>query len=492
MERIKISNFRSVKDSWDIELGPITFFTGKNNSGKSTVLKALMVLSDYCKSNNHLELSFRGESRNHHKVDSYKNAVNWDNFDKGDKEIQFSFVNAFKDDEGIRNHEITLIFEPLSQPNNEDERIQKGILKSATIKNTFTNDSFNMQRMTDGEFKIIADKDFFLEEEKTLADQIEQLKGEKTLMDLGTGKVQPDIDSKIQNLQSILEENGEIIEDPIFETSFNLKELLYRDPIMDKIFSASLRKCKTKRGKLEMPKEAHHISNEFRFLAEHLSPHRNNQSRLYKIDDLSNDINRLGSAYLNNPINRNGKAHQFFIKWLRYFDIGDNYTISLVHGDYILVQITGNNRTFNLIEKGFGAGQLFTMLLGIALEIDNKEKDSIIMIEEPEANLHPDFQSELADMFYEAYKSHGIRFIIETHSEYIIRRTQVIAFKNNYLSEHNGKPNPFKLYYFDSEGPYEMKYLENGKFDRRFGEGFYDARDKSAIELYKLSRRRNE
>ena len=83
MERIKISNFRSVKDSWDIELGPITFFTGKNNSGKSTVLKALMVLSDYCKSNNHLELNFRGETKNHHKVDSYQNAINWDNFDKG-------------------------------------------------------------------------------------------------------------------------------------------------------------------------------------------------------------------------------------------------------------------------------------------------------------------------------------------------------------------------------------------------------------------------
>ena len=196
----------------------------------------------------------------------------------------------------------------------------------------------------------------------------------------------------------------------------------------------------------------------------------------------------MGSAYLNNPINRNGKAHQFFIKWLRYFDIGDNYTISLVHGDYILVQITGNNRTFNLIEKGFGAGQLFTMLLGIALEIDNNEQDSIIMIEEPEANLHPIFQPGLADMFYDAFNAHGVRFIIETHSEYIIRHTQVIGRKNNLFSKLEGKPNPFKVYYFDKEGPYEIKYRADGIFNRKLGPGgFLDVADQSVVDLYRLN-----
>ena len=40
MDKIKISNFRKVKGTWDLNLAPVTFFTGTNNSGKSSVLKS--------------------------------------------------------------------------------------------------------------------------------------------------------------------------------------------------------------------------------------------------------------------------------------------------------------------------------------------------------------------------------------------------------------------------------------------------------------------
>ena len=47
MERIKIKNFRKIKETWELDLAPITFFTGTNNSGKSSVLKAVMALDDF-------------------------------------------------------------------------------------------------------------------------------------------------------------------------------------------------------------------------------------------------------------------------------------------------------------------------------------------------------------------------------------------------------------------------------------------------------------
>jgi AAA15 family ATPase/GTPase len=79
MEKIRISNFRKIKGTWELELAPITFLTGTNNSGKSSVLKALMILSDFSLSKNHLELSFNGNNARKHKIDRFLNAANWNN-----------------------------------------------------------------------------------------------------------------------------------------------------------------------------------------------------------------------------------------------------------------------------------------------------------------------------------------------------------------------------------------------------------------------------
>ncbi len=50
-----------------------------------------------------------------------------------------------------------------------------------------------------------------------------------------------------------------------------------------------------------------------------------------------------------------------------------------------------------------------------------------VIIEEPELNLHPALQSKLADLFLDVHQMWGIDFLIETHSEYILRRSQVIG-----------------------------------------------------------------
>ena len=107
----------------------------------------------------------------------------------------------------------------------------------------------------------------------------------------------------------------------------------------------------------------------------------------------------------------------------------------------------------------------------------------IIIIEEPEQNLHPRLQSKLADLFYELNKNFGYRFLIETHSEYIIRRSQVIVANENYESEKELKEkNPFMVYYFDEnndrEPYYPMEYEISGAFKNKFGEGFFDEASK--------------
>lgn len=106
-------------------------------------------------------------------------------------------------------------------------------------------------------------------------------------------------------------------------------------------------------------------------------------------------------------------------------------------------------------------------------------KDSCLVLEEPESHLHPCYQSKLADMLLMAYQKYNIRFIVETHSEYLVRRSQVIVAENKYANEQELSENcPFKVYYMPSPNkemnPYDMEYQTTGGFKQGFGEGFYD------------------
>jgi predicted ATP-binding protein involved in virulence len=181
------------------------------------------------------------------------------------------------------------------------------------------------------------------------------------------------------------------------------------------------------------------------------------------------------------------------------FDIGEDYKITPLHGLATIIEINEisnkDNSWINLVDKGFGAGQIFAILLRIAtfinkLELQNiskfktkeayfslKEKP-ILLIEEPEANLHPKFQSLLAEMFYQAAITFGLQFIIETHSEYMIRSSQLI-----HLKQVNKDNNVFSIYYFDKEGPYKMNFREDGRFTNEFGPGFFDVNSNLIFDL---------
>ena len=74
--------------------------------------------------------------------------------------------------------------------------------------------------------------------------------------------------------------------------------------------------------------------------------------------------------------------------------------------------------------------KLITTLINIELSILTKDyKYVTLAIEEPENHLHPRYQALLAEMFADAYKNYGIHFIVETHSEYMVRKLQTLVAK---------------------------------------------------------------
>lgn len=233
-------------------------------------------------------------------------------------------------------------------------------------------------------------------------------------------------------------------------------------------------------------------------------------------DYVANTIN----DYYNSKIKNNNVECRFIKKWLKKFDIADNFRIKCLGGESFCVElIKDNSFSVNLADMGIGAIQIFTLLIRIAyimrihnipIRINLKGKDlegrklgfkeeslmedfsPVIVIEEPEQNLHPKTQSLLADLFFEMNQKYGFKIIVETHSEYLIRKSQVLvkdfASKNNIKTKEDlDIINPFKVYYFDSKSDvepyYEMKYGTNGLFDRKFGEGFIDISSKLLMDL---------
>lgn len=199
----------------------------------------------------------------------------------------------------------------------------------------------------------------------------------------------------------------------------------------------------------------------------------------------------------------------FINKWLKEFGICDSLKIENEEGQLRIKLVTKESPDGRMLaDYGYGVTQLVSLLLNIEIAISRVEQYPIrfmgqssesddcmsikpfwLIIEEPEVHLHPLLQSRLADMFLDA-SSHDVKLIVETHSEYCVRRSQVLVAESGFDRLTLKRNNPFRVYYFPIEGlPYDMKYQTNGYFVEPFGEGFFDEAVKWSCQLNNIKNR---
>lgn len=133
----------------------------------------------------------------------------------------------------------------------------------------------------------------------------------------------------------------------------------------------------------------------------------------------------------------------------------------------------------NLQTKNIGFG--ISCSLPIIVGLLSAEPGALLLIENPEAHLHPRGQSKLAELIALAAQS-GVQIIVETHSDHIINGT-LIACKKYELHKNGIDRNNVKLFYFGEKdekhaSTFEnIKVLEGGKIDKQ-PDGFFDQTEK--------------
>jgi predicted ATPase len=122
------------------------------------------------------------------------------------------------------------------------------------------------------------------------------------------------------------------------------------------------------------------------------------------------------------------------------------------------------------------------------------QQSSLVLVEEPESNLHPNLQARLADFFVEMMR-YRIQVVVETHSEYLIRRLQYLVARGDcetgeanilYLRSEGGPSGPSLG---ETHKVQEITIDEHGQLSRSFGSGFFDQATDLMVNLFKYGQK---
>lgn len=107
---------------------------------------------------------------------------------------------------------------------------------------------------------------------------------------------------------------------------------------------------------------------------------------------------------------------------LRAMGIAENIELQRLAPGYVGVVLRepATEREVNLADVGFGVSQVLPLLV----ELATCTPGSTVLIEQPELHLHPDAQGELADVLVSLAAERRVGLVMESHSEHILLRLQ--------------------------------------------------------------------
>lgn len=567
---IGFKNFRRFKEFPQLEFGNITYMVGRNNSGKSTMVKALLLVIDYLQ--NQLGDTFSFDN----KVLEDANIVTFGRAKCNlidEPEIVFSYK--------LNNYDITINI-------SGDDLSTKASVDKIVIKDPFNAYEFTINYMDStakvtkkSNKKITRGYEYELDDmtyDEYLALQLDELKrkyrnvqsnmrGSKEALDL-SAEINK-LNTQIKNLEKTREQKRKpedfdsyySLEYPMYlelsevpnhkksktkeemyeeldiyeENDRQVKETLSYMKEVDKdisridknnlieiinsfLYNNNIAYSETKKQRENNPGDEV-INETFSEILElentkenltawiynftvalneetitYLGANPSKQSALFPLRAKDNALAQAIHQFYQLKIIEGEKEYEFVKHWMIEFEVGQSFEIKFYAGEAYEFHVKDEHGIKNhLSDKGMGSLQAMVLILNVAslIRINKKDKKAVtLLVEEPELNLHPALQSKLTEFFHDVNKEYGFNLIVETHSEYMIRKAQLIAIEEDYIKNQDINPNPFKIVYFHKEeGPYEMEFTEQGKFKKDFGPGFYNEASDISIEIIKNIRK---
>lgn len=463
MFKLGIKNFRGFLDN-EFTFSRINILIGENSAGKSSILKFLLALKQSLQVPNSRDynLTLAGEEvdlGNYEEV-IYNHEV--------DRNLSFSFEvgKEYVEDVSQMNEELRKLYGKIDKPTIISFGISKDVSNPTTIRTIIKNELI-------GEVEIIPNMPentstgFSLLENQPTCDIYFTSISEKEPLYL---KEMPYIKTGFLPHVDITKVIGELKNKQIVEKYHACYYLLnFQFYIFFQIFSTQY---------LNNPD--FEAAKRFYF------------KRDKKIKETINNIEELiyllgGDGFLQGEIL--ASFTQEYVAKLQEFGIVDNLYLKKIDSVREL-RVVVNGIDSNITDVGFGVSLQLPIIAQAMLAeksiIENNKiiskKGKLLLIEQPEIHLHPSLQAKFMDSLLQIGDNN--MYFIETHSEHIVRKLQVLVKEGKY----GLRPEDVCIHYFRKENGHIVTTLhtidkETGKLSPKFPKGFYDVSTNLAYEL---------
>jgi len=386
---IKLKNFRAFQQDIDVRIRPITILIGRNSAGKSTLIKFLLMLQQTLESSESSEGEFFSTEGRHVSLGTFKDLKNTKS-----RNNRFQFNLNLKTNY-LPDPRIQRIREDIQQskatPKIEDNSIDLSI-KLNRFSTFITEDSLGQTTSLKTDSQITADEsiaDFCIVGSIPYTGK----KAKHTVTCKIAGK--KILHKEETNLRRTRFLKFPLPNDPV-EILKSAFDNLYLDVVKDEIISMR-----------------------------HLSPVREESERSIILGSPPlDDVGHRGEyamPHLKRLLTDGGEKANFVLRHIEsVIDIEDVKFKSQVKG--FIPEFRAKNKLTGaesyLADFGFGVSQCIPIFVQGAL----LNRGQLLIVEQPEAQIHPTAQLAIGSFFAELWTKWGVPSLIETHSSNLILR----------------------------------------------------------------------
>lgn len=432
IKKISIKNFKAWKDTGEIELAPITIFCGTNSSGKSSIGQLLLMLKQTMESDDRAKVLEFGESGSIVNLGTFKDVV-FGHDTNTDIEFQITFdtiqpiqpVDPSKSQNLSKNK-----FGPYHQLELNAKIGINGKGLTALVKHLRYNCndgvkpvSFGMERTSNGSYELISSSNYPLKKRKNTKQLPAPVKfygfpAESTLY-YGNVDFLPDFSNEVNKLF--------------------INRLFYVGPLR------------------QNPEREYAYTGDY-------PPHVGYKGER-AIHALLASEKRKVAFYKNRKYSTGKPIVQVVAEWLKEMKLIWDFKIEPIAENRkeheVKIWVNEHSAEVLITDVGFGISQILPVLVQSIYCHSN----ATVLFEQPEIHLHPSVQAELADVFIkakkvkESSKERNTQFIIESHSEHLVRRIQ------RRVAEQLISPDEVAIYFVEQKsGQAKIEKLEMDEF----------------------------